>query len=107
MERGHEAETQESSAVALGRLGGLVRSGAKRGANRQNGRKGGLVKSRKKRIAARQRASSTPRSPQEIIAAMIASIRARFGNRVIGLGHQEIRFARHYRQRDVADAHPA
>jgi hypothetical protein len=91
MERGHEAETQESSAVALGRLGGLVRSGAKRGANR----KGGLVKSRKKRIAARQRASSTPRSPQEIIAAMIASIRARFGNRVIGLGHQEIRFAGH------------
>jgi hypothetical protein len=103
MERGHEAETQESSAVALGRLGGLVRSGAKRGANR----KGGLVKSRKKRIAARQRASSTPRSPQEIIAAMIASIRARFGNRVIGLGHQGIRFAGPYRQRDVADAHPA
>jgi hypothetical protein len=108
MERGHEAETQESSAVALGRLGGLVRSGAKRRANRQNGRKGGLVKSRKKRIAApAQRASSTPRSPQEIIAAMIASIRARFGNRVIGLGHQGIRFAGHYRQRDVADAHPA
>jgi hypothetical protein len=40
-------------AVALGRLGGLVRSEAKRRANRINGRKGGLVKSRKKRIAAR------------------------------------------------------
>jgi len=40
-------------AVALGRLGGLVRSEAKRRANRENGRKGGLVKSRKKRIAAR------------------------------------------------------
>jgi hypothetical protein len=39
-------------AVALGRLGGLVRSEAKRRANRENGRKGGLVKSRKKRIAA-------------------------------------------------------
>jgi hypothetical protein len=36
-------------AVALGRLGGLVRSEVKRRANRINGRKGGLVKSRKKR----------------------------------------------------------
>ena len=43
-------------AVALGRLGGLVRSEAKRRANRENGRKGGLVKSRKKRIAARRNA---------------------------------------------------
>jgi len=41
------------NAVALGRLGGLVRSEAKKCANRENGRKGGLVKSRKKRIAAR------------------------------------------------------
>jgi hypothetical protein len=38
-------------AVALGRLGGLVRSEAKRRANRENGRRGGLVKSRKKAIA--------------------------------------------------------
>lgn len=43
-------------AVALGRLGGLVRSEAKRRANRENGRKGGLVKSRKKAIAARRNA---------------------------------------------------
>jgi hypothetical protein len=43
-------------AVALGRLGGLVRSEAKRRANRENGRKGGLVKSRKKTIAARRNA---------------------------------------------------
>ena len=43
-------------AVALGRLGGLVRSDAKRQANRENGRKGGLVKSRKKAIAARRNA---------------------------------------------------
>jgi hypothetical protein len=41
-------------AVAPGRLGGLVRSEAKRRANQENGRKGGLVKSRKKRIAARR-----------------------------------------------------
>jgi hypothetical protein len=40
-------------AVALGRLGGLVRSEAKQRANQENGRKGGLVKSRKKKIAAR------------------------------------------------------
>ena len=43
-------------AVALGRLGGLVRSEAKRRANRENGRKGGLVKCRKKAIAARRNA---------------------------------------------------
>jgi hypothetical protein len=40
-------------AMALGRLGGLVRSKAKQLANQENGRKGGLVKSRKKKIAAR------------------------------------------------------
>jgi len=43
-------------AVALGRLGGLVRSVAKQRANRENGRKGGLVRSRKKKIAARRNA---------------------------------------------------
>jgi hypothetical protein len=43
-------------AVALGRLGGLVRSAAKRRANRENGRKGGLVKTRKKTLAARRNA---------------------------------------------------
>ncbi len=43
-------------AATLGRLGGLVRSEAKRRANRENGRKGDLVKSRKKRIAARRNA---------------------------------------------------
>jgi hypothetical protein len=40
-------------AVALGRLGGLVRSEAKKRASKQNGRKGGLIKSRKKTIAVR------------------------------------------------------
>jgi hypothetical protein len=44
------------AAVALGRLGGLVRSEAKRRANRENGRKGGVAKSRKKTIAARRNA---------------------------------------------------
>jgi hypothetical protein len=37
-------------------LGGLVRSEAKKRANKLNGRKGGLVKSRKKTIAARRNA---------------------------------------------------
>jgi hypothetical protein len=36
-------------AVALGRLGGLVRSEAKRRANRKNGRKGGLSKAARKK----------------------------------------------------------
>jgi hypothetical protein len=48
-------------AVALGRLGGRVRSAAKQRANKENGRKGGLVKSRKKTIAARLNARR-PRS---------------------------------------------
>jgi len=43
-------------AVALGRLGGLVRSEVKRRANRENGGKGGLLKSGKKRVAARRNA---------------------------------------------------
>jgi hypothetical protein len=43
-------------AVALGRLGGLVRSEAKKRASKQNGCKGGLVKSRKKTLAARRNA---------------------------------------------------
>jgi hypothetical protein len=43
-------------AVALGRLGGLVRSKAKKLASKENGRKGGLVKSRKKTLAARHNA---------------------------------------------------
>lgn len=43
-------------AVALGRLGGLVRSEDKQRANRENGRKGGLVRSRRKRLAARRNA---------------------------------------------------
>ena len=56
-------------AVALGRLGGSVRSAAKRRANRANGRKGGLVKSRKKTLAARRRsdAGCTTRDLAEFI----------------------------------------
>jgi hypothetical protein len=108
MERGHEAKTQESSRR---RAWQAPWSGAERGQTpRQSPEwpQGWLgQKPQKENCRPAQRASSTPKSPQEIIAAMIASIRARFGNRVIGLGHQGIRFPGHYRQRDVADAHPA
>jgi hypothetical protein len=77
-------------AVALGRLGGLVRSEAKRLANRENGRKGGLVKSRKKKIGP---ATSAAWASEELIETVIASIRARFGDCAIGLGERGIRFA--------------
>jgi hypothetical protein len=104
MERGHEAETQESSR----RRAWQARwSGAERGQTPEWPQGSPGQKPQEENCRPAQRASSTTRSPQEIIAAMIASIRARFGNRVIGLGHQGIRFAGHYRQRDMADAHPA
>ena len=53
-------------AVALGRLGGLVRSEAKQLANRKNGRKGGLAKSRQKTRACRCSARAGPSPPSEI-----------------------------------------
>ncbi len=73
-------------AVALGRLGGAVRSAAKQLANQENGRKGGLAKSRPKdaRLST-QRAASPSWSAQDIRAA-IALIRERFGYFAIGLG---------------------
>ena len=45
-----QSRRKNPHAVALGRLGGLVRSVAKQRANKQNGRKGGLVKSLKKTL---------------------------------------------------------
>jgi len=57
MERSdEEVGAQESHAVALGRLGGAVRSAAKQLANQENGRKGGLAKSRRKTLACRRNA---------------------------------------------------
>ena len=52
MEHAGEEAKEEPARRSTSCLGGLVRSEAKRRANRINGRKGGLVKSRKKRIAA-------------------------------------------------------
>jgi len=80
-------------AVALGRLGGLVRSVAKQRANRENGRKGGLVKSRKKTLAVRRNARRPPsRSSQEVLSTLIVLIQARFGDLAIGLGERGIRY---------------
>jgi hypothetical protein len=82
-------------AVALGRLGGLVCSEAKKRANQENGRKGGLVKSRKKTIGSQtQRATAKARAPQERVSAAISSIRARFGKYAIGFGDLGIRYGR-------------
>jgi hypothetical protein len=79
--------------VALGRLGGLVRSAAKQRANRENRRKGGLVKSRKKTRAVRRNARRPKaRSSQEVLNNVIAMIRARFGDVPIGLGEGGIRY---------------
>ena len=81
-------------AMALGRLGGLVLSEAKRRANRENGRKGGLVKGRKKQLprdatpVAHGRTGAGRRGERAV-----ASIRARFGYRAIGLGYGGLRYS--------------
>jgi hypothetical protein len=54
------SKAKNPHAVALGRLGGAVRSAvrseAKQVANQENGRKGGLAKSRRKTLACRRNA---------------------------------------------------
>jgi hypothetical protein len=81
-------------AVALGRLGGLVRSEAKKRASKQNGRKGGLVKSRKKTLAARRNARRPRPGRRKRVNAAISSIHARFGKCAIDLGYLGIRYVR-------------
>jgi hypothetical protein len=81
-------------AVALCRLGGLVRSTAKQRANRENGRKGGLVKEpQETNRRPAQCAAAAPWSQEEIIKIVIASICARFGPRAIAFGDGEIRYS--------------
>ena len=80
-------------AVALGRLGGKVRSEAKKRANKENGRQGGLVKSRKKTLAVRRNARRPPAwASQVAINNIIARIRARHGVLAIGRGIHGIRY---------------
>ena len=94
MERSdEETETQESSRGGSGQAGW---AGAQRGqaagqpGKWPQGRFG--QKPQEENRGPAQRAASTPRSPQELIETVIASIRARFGDCAIGLGDHGIRF---------------
>ncbi len=82
-------------AVALGRLGGLVRSAAKKRASRENGRKGGPGQKPQEENCrpAKRPPPAAGEAPEEGVSAAIASIRARFGYRAIGLGYGGIRFS--------------
>ncbi len=81
-------------AVALGRLGGLVQSEAKRRANRENGRGRPGQKPQEENCRATQRPTPTAgETPEEGVSAVVASIRARFGYRAIGLGYGGIRYS--------------
>jgi hypothetical protein len=94
MERGHEAETQESSRRSAwqARWAGAQRGQTPRQPRkRPQGRPG--QKPQEENCRPPQRAVSAPGSPQETIELMIASIRVQFGPRAIGLGEQGIRSA--------------
>ena len=94
MERaGEEAKTEESTrsgARPFGRLGAQRGQTARQPRKRPQGWPG--QKPQKENCRPPQRAASAP-WPQEIIEILIASIRARFGDGVIGLGDCGIRFA--------------
>jgi hypothetical protein len=95
MERSHEEEeTQESSRRGAWQAWWL---GAERGQTPRQPRKRPQgwpgQKPQKGNCRPPQCTPSTPRSPQEAIEVVIASIRARFGDEAIGLGDRGIRFA--------------
>ena len=82
-------------AVALGRLDGLVRSEAKKLANKENGRKGGAgQKPQEDYCGQTQRSTAKTWAPQQRVSAAISSIRARFGKCAIGFGDLGIQYAR-------------
>jgi hypothetical protein len=93
MERaGEETNTQESArggARPLGRLGAERGQEARQETKRPQGRPGPKPQEDYRRAA--QRATATTRT-QEKMSAAVASIRARFGPRVIGLGYLGIRY---------------
>jgi hypothetical protein len=108
MERGHEEEeTQESSRGGAWQARWL---GAQRGQTPRQPRKWPQgrpgQKPQKGNCRPPQCAASAPRSPQEAIEVVIASIRARFGDGAIGLGDHGIRFAE-TRGEGVSYAHTA
>src|SRR5208337_3836071 len=88
-----EAKTQESSCGGSWQVG---RVGAQRGQTARQPRKWpqgrpGQKPQEESRSPA-QRPATAARSPEELIATVIASIRARFGDWAIGLGNHGIRF---------------
>ena len=93
MERIDEGTTQESS---RGGAWQVRRTGAQRGQAAgqprkwPKGRPG--QKPQEDNRSPAQRAASAPRSPEELIEAVILSIRARFGDCAIGLGDGGIRY---------------
>ena len=101
MERGHEAETQESSCRGAWQAGwlGTQRSQTSRQPHKwPQGWPG--QKPQKANCRPSQCTTSSTRAPQNVSEA-IALIRARFGAGMIGLGQQGLRFA------SVQDAHTA
>jgi len=96
MELNHEeTETQESSRRGSWQAGwpGPQRGQAESQPRKwPQGRPG--QKSEEENCGTAQRASSSTRSPQELIETVIASICARFGDCAIGLGDHGIRFCR-------------
>ncbi len=93
MEWGDEEVAQESSrrgARQAGRLDAQRGQTARQPRKRPRGRPG--QKPQKKHCRTPQRASSAL-LPQEVIEIVIASIRARFGDGVIGLGDRGIRYS--------------
>ena len=96
MERAcEEAKTQESpcdGARPIGRPGSERGQEARQQRKRPQGRLG--QKPQKDYCRPAQRSTATTRTSQERMSAAIATIRARFGQRAIGLGHLGIRYAR-------------
>lgn len=90
---GEEAKTKESArggAWSFGRLSPERGQTASQPRKRPQGRSG--QKPQEGHCRQAQRAASAPRPPKEIIEAVIAAIRARYGERAICIGDRGIRF---------------
>jgi hypothetical protein len=107
MERAsEEARSEESARRGAGPIG---RFGSQRGQEaRQQGKRpqGWSGQKPQKENCRPPQCAASALWPQEIIEIVIASIRARFGDGVIGLGDRGIRFAR-VGGEDVSHAHTA
>ena len=93
MERGDEETTQESSRCGARQTRRLSTQRAQTARQpRKRPQRGSGKKPQEENCGTAQRAASAPWA-QEVIKRVIASIRARFGDGVIGLGDRGIRFA--------------